>query len=335
MPAAPATDCLIIGGGIPALTTAEALISAGADVAVVDDDNPSASWAGAGILSPLPPWRYPAAVRALAADGASAYPALLRRLGDDCDWRQSGMTVFAARPDDSTATFLPHIEQIRPPRLIRALRRFVARRRIVARVAEVIYHNGQAVGARLVGGGVVRARRIVLSAGVWSRALCPPPPPSIIPCRGQMIFFANSRIRLGSILLRAPDSSPTSPASSSADKSTRPPETFSETFYMVQRPDGALLAGAADTFPADISSSAAPSAQNTDVLLQKARVLFPQLPMPDRSWTGIRPMSADNLPIVAAHPTIGNLYLNTAHGRYGVTMAPATAQKTLHLLNRR
>ena len=42
-------------------------------------------------------------------------------------------------------------------------------------------------------------------------------------------------------------------------------------------------------------------------------------------WSGLRPGSPDNIPIMARHPTIENLYLNSGHFRYGVTMAPASA----------
>jgi glycine oxidase len=42
-------------------------------------------------------------------------------------------------------------------------------------------------------------------------------------------------------------------------------------------------------------------------------------------WSGLRPGTPDNLPTISAHPSIENLYLNTGHFRYGLTMAPASA----------
>ncbi|MEZ0236788.1 MAG: FAD-dependent oxidoreductase, partial [Methylophilaceae bacterium] len=45
-----------------------------------------------------------------------------------------------------------------------------------------------------------------------------------------------------------------------------------------------------------------------------------------RHWSGLRPGSPDNIPTIGRHPDFDNLYLNTGHFRYGVTMAPASAE---------
>ena len=42
-------------------------------------------------------------------------------------------------------------------------------------------------------------------------------------------------------------------------------------------------------------------------------------------WGGLRPGSPDNIPTIARHPEIENLYINAGHFRYGVTMAPISA----------
>jgi D-amino-acid dehydrogenase len=42
-------------------------------------------------------------------------------------------------------------------------------------------------------------------------------------------------------------------------------------------------------------------------------------------WTGLRPMSADGVPIVS-HTPIGNLFLNTGHGHLGWTMAAGSGR---------
>jgi glycine oxidase len=43
-------------------------------------------------------------------------------------------------------------------------------------------------------------------------------------------------------------------------------------------------------------------------------------------WAGLRPASPLNIPIIGRHPQLDNLYLNSGHFRYGVTMAPASAE---------
>jgi D-amino-acid dehydrogenase len=42
-------------------------------------------------------------------------------------------------------------------------------------------------------------------------------------------------------------------------------------------------------------------------------------------WAGLRPMTADGLPLVGPAPALPNVYVATGHGMLGVTLAPATA----------
>ena len=51
-----------------------------------------------------------------------------------------------------------------------------------------------------------------------------------------------------------------------------------------------------------------------------------------KHWSGLRPGTPSNIPTIAAHPTIKNLYLNTGHFRYGLTMAPASAKLLADLI---
>ena len=52
-----------------------------------------------------------------------------------------------------------------------------------------------------------------------------------------------------------------------------------------------------------------------------------------KHWSGLRPGTPENLPTISAHPTIKNLYLNTGHFRYGLTMAPASAKLVADLID--
>ena len=60
----------------------------------------------------------------------------------------------------------------------------------------------------------------------------------------------------------------------------------------------------------------------------KAAAILPELAdLPIlKHWSGLRPGTPENLPTIAAHPQIENLYLNTGHFRYGLTMAPGSAK---------
>jgi glycine oxidase len=50
-------------------------------------------------------------------------------------------------------------------------------------------------------------------------------------------------------------------------------------------------------------------------------------------WAGLRPGSPEGIPIIARHQQIENLYANTGHFRYGLTMAPAAAERLAALVS--
>jgi D-amino-acid dehydrogenase len=51
----------------------------------------------------------------------------------------------------------------------------------------------------------------------------------------------------------------------------------------------------------------------------------PSADEPLLEWAGLRPMTADGLPLVGPAPSLPNVYVATGHGMLGVTLAPATA----------
>jgi D-amino-acid dehydrogenase len=51
-------------------------------------------------------------------------------------------------------------------------------------------------------------------------------------------------------------------------------------------------------------------------------------------WTGLRPMTPDNLPVLGATP-YRNLYLNTGHGTLGWTMSNGSARVIADLVSAR
>ncbi|HEY3486672.1 MAG TPA: FAD-dependent oxidoreductase, partial [Gammaproteobacteria bacterium] len=93
-------DSIIVGGGLIGMLTAHALRRRGLSVGIIERGpfGREASWAGGGILSPLYPWRDPAAVSDLAVAGAGLYPALVQELsehtGIDVEWRRCGLLAL-------------------------------------------------------------------------------------------------------------------------------------------------------------------------------------------------------------------------------------------------
>ena len=43
-----------------------------------------------------------------------------------------------------------------------------------------------------------------------------------------------------------------------------------------------------------------------------------------QTWAGMRPMTADGLPLLDRLPRLGNAYVATGHGMFGVALAPAS-----------
>ena len=321
-------DWLIVGGGIPALVTAFSLQQRGEQVIVIDNNQPSASRAGAGILSPLPPWRYPERLVRFAAQGAATYPALLEALGDECGYHCPGLLVLPpfdekalARWRDrlpllevdaaavcpalqpAAALLLPEVAVLNARRLIKALRRQLPRRRAV--VHRLVQQHRRICHVLLDSGEKVSAANVLLSAGAWSRGLCPPPAPDIKPIRGQMLLYDSPPQKLPVAVLQE-----------------------QQAFYLVQRADGRVLAGSTTEAA---GFSAQPTPDGIRRLRAMAGALLPALAprQPRTAWAGLRPAAAQ--PLIARHPRVDNLYLNSGHFRYGVTMAPAAAAHLLRV----
>ena len=103
-------------------------------------------------------------------------------------------------------------------------------------------------------------------------------------------------------------------------------------FYMIPRPDGYLLAGSTLE---DVGFDSSTTEEVRLELATKAEAIMPALKGMSiiKHWSGLRPGTPENLPTISAHPTIKNLYLNTGHFRYGLTMAPASAKLISDLID--
>jgi glycine oxidase len=106
---------------------------------------------------------------------------------------------------------------------------------------------------------------------------------------------------------------------------------YKDGFYLVPRRDGLLLAGSTLE---DVGFDTNTTENMRIELQQKAEQILPSLKHASvrKHWCGLRPGTPDNLPTIAQHPSIQNLYLNTGHFRYGLTMAPASAVRVTELV---
>jgi glycine oxidase len=345
----------VIGGGIAGLATAHRLLQLGMTVTILERGRcgREASWAGAGILSPLPPWNYAEPLTRLTQLSNKLYPgfieALRQQSGIDPEYQASGMLVLPGSSDtppaehgethyrdnssaeawcarhsvilqklrshevapalacDEDALWLPEICQVRNPRLLQALIASVKQSGAIiienVGVTDWKVESGQVQSVRTSHGDEYSAACYIVTAGAWSGQLLREYglKLEIWPVRGQILLFKLRSGMLSTIVLGEP-----------------------EDFYLIPRRDGHILAGSTME-EAGFNKEATSEAR--EALLAKACALLPALTeeVLIGHWAGLRPGSPANIPVIDSHPGIENLYLNSGHYRYGVTMAPASA----------
>ena len=336
------SDFLIIGGGVAGLSTAQRLLQQGAAVTVLERGKvgQEASWAGGGILSPLCPWNYPDVVTRLTARGAELFSAWTKELhaatGINPEYETSGMlvlppfdahaaeqwskahgaySVHQVRATDynllaqGDAFFLPEVAQVRNPRLMRALHQQVKSLggNIIEQcaVSDIVVENGR-VQTLTTSSGKFHAQGYIVTAGAWSKEVLGINALrlNIKPMRGQMLLFKFDVPPLRHIVLQ-------------------------DDLYLIPRRDGHLLVGSTME---DVGFDQRTTSQARDMLWQRAQKLLPSLrgiPLVQH-WAGLRPASPHNIPTIGRHPKLDNLYINSGHFRYGVTMAPASAEILLN-----
>lgn len=334
------TSCLIIGGGINGYLPAIQLAQAGFSVTLLDRHatGQESSWAGAGILSLLLPWQYGPAVNALAQRGRALWPAWAQRLRDegeiDPEYRCCGMAVLAdahleaaqhwceanAEPVSELPTplaylgtqgslWMPKVAQARNPRIMQALRSLALRLRVELREhtpALGLNTQGNRVTSISTPLGVLSADIVVVAAGAWTGGLLTElgEAPEIFPVRGQIILFKSTPGLLPAVVYR-------------------------KGHYLVPRTDGLILAGSTLE---EVGFEKTTTSQAKAELLEFAFGVLPALCKAEivGHWAGLRPGSPGNIPTIGRHPSLENLYVNSGHFRYGVTMAPAASEHLLH-----
>ncbi|QRY81438.1 glycine oxidase ThiO [Pseudomonas sp. PDNC002] len=346
-------DVIVVGGGVVGMLTAWTLGQAGAEIVLLErgETGREASWAGGGIVSPLYPWRYSAAVANLAHWSQDFYPQLGARLladtGLDPEVHVTGLywldlddqaeALAWARAHDrplsevsiasvhdavpvlgegfSRAVYMAGVANVRNPRLAKSLREALMRLPNVTVQEQVevtgFLREGERVQGVRTAQGDFAADSVVLAAGAWS---------------GQLLA------KLGLAL-------PVEPVKGQMILYRCAPDFLSSMVlakgrYAIPRRDGHILIGSTlehagfDKTPSDEALAS---------LRASAEELIPRLAVmePVNHWAGLRPGSPRGIPFIGEVPGHRGLWLNTGHYRNGLVLAPASCQLLADLMQQR
>ncbi|UZZ11846.1 glycine oxidase ThiO [Ectopseudomonas mendocina] len=343
-------DVVVVGGGAIGLLTSLLLARAGVSIVLIESSRvgSESSWAGGGIVSPLYPWRYSAAVTALAHWSQDFYPGFARQLWEDTGvdpevhvtglyWLdlddEAEALAWAAREGRvlrgidmasvheqvpvlgegfTRATHMPGVANVRNPRLVKALRAALAAMPNV----ELREHcpvtgflqEGGQIRGVITSDGEVRAERVVLAAGAWS---------------GEMLRTLGLELPVepvkGQMILYK------------CAEDFLPSMVLARGRYAIPRRDGHILIGSTleyagfDKTPTDGAlESLKASAEELLPALKDAEVVG--------HWAGLRPGSPQGIPFIGEVPSHPGLWLNCGHFRNGLVLAPASCRLLTDLL---
>ena len=338
---------IIVGGGVIGSSIAFELAKRGVPVTLVERGRigGEASRASAGVISlPSRPWVKPERVE-LGRISLELYPTLVaeleERTGLGIDYRRPGEWVIAvddehaaaeeavavwqrgmsldvedvppavarktepALPESLVAAwFHPDVGSLSVYRLTQALA--IAARQLGATVLEetpvggLLHEGNRITGVRLQEHDI-QADLTILATGAWTRLLGDSLGVTIPtkPVKGQLIAFANAPLRPSRVI-------------------------SGHGGYVRPRPDGTTTVAATEE---EVGFDRRVTGDGVAWLLNLTRTLCPVLLQGEvaETWTGLRPGSETDNPLMGPVPGYEGLWVSAGHFRTGAKEAPATA----------
>lgn len=348
-------DAVVIGGGIVGAAVAERLVRSGRRVALVErgEVGREASYAAAGLLTPVHPWNYPDAMLRLDDESFGMWPALAERLrsatGVDVELRRTGLLSLIESDDDEReagrrvewkrargerverldAAAVREAEPIVGPEILGAL--------LLPDLAQVRNHRvAPALALAAAGSGATILERTsaleILEAGGRTTGVRTT---AGLLSTGAVVLAAGAWS--GQLLAdgRRPPALETVPARGQMLLLRREPGALRHMVlaggdYLVPRSDGRILAGSTVEY----------AGFDTRVTLGGLRSMAaavgryaPELALApvEGSWAGLRPDTPDHLPVIGeVRP---GLVAATGHFRSGIMLAPVTAEIVREVLD--
>ncbi len=343
-----APDVLVIGGGIIGCAVAADAAERGLRVTVLERGRTGeeASWAAAGMLSPLAEAVGPGPFLDLLLEARERFPALAPRLRDatgiDIGYRDEGAIVLALRPEDDDV-LNARLDWQRGSGL--AVERLDAREVLEREPAVtdavrwgLLYPGDHQVDARRLSRAfrvLAERRGAVVREGEEVREI------SIRGGRAIGVLLADGAREEGATVVVAggawsgrlhglPRPLPLRPVHGQLAAVEHLPPLFRHIvtaagIYAVPRADGRMVLGATEE---ECGFRKAVTPAGLARVLQGAAAISPVLGEATLTgfWSGLRPTTPDRLPVLGADPEVNGLLYATGHHRNGILLAPITGE---------
>ncbi len=344
------SEVLIIGGGVIGLSIAHEMHKQGAKrISIIEKGicGEESSWAAAGMLGPQAEADegglffdmtlasrdlYPEFAAELEAEtgievgldrSGTLYLAFtdedLRLLRDRYEWQKEvGLPVELltagearraepfASPSVREALFFPGDWQVDNRKLLAALHKYAEINGIQiienTSVERLIVEENRVVGVETAS-GEIRGEQTVLATGAWTSLIkvgVADMPFKVEPVRGQIIAFHTAKQLFKHVV-------------------------YTRRGYIVPRTDGRILAGSTTEFVGFEKAATDSAAASLREIASEIAPSIASLSIADH-WTGLRPFTADGLPVLGPIAGIEGLTIATAHYRNGILLAPLTAK---------